>query len=597
MVGAFSMRKYAVTCSQNSLRYTTRKYGLSMACSTPSKGVLTGAVNQKNPHVIEGCRYFSQLNGHGHSAKPTPPTPSTHDHHSVAASNDAVANRCPSVDFHNSESAYASYSTSQLMMSIMIYKICSLQWLVQNSDFLVKKSYKYLPEYLVSLVMEKTFFKQFCAGTNQETIRPTIQHLQSFGVGSILDYAAEADLGEDNKAAAHFHESTISARTYSYIDELHCDLNLEVFEKCVMAVHKVTPEGFAAIKLTALGQPKLLERMSTTIVEIRNFFHKLDVDKQGVLTYEKFKRGWLANFNIADEVEIRSSFDKYDSNKNGTIDYNEFCKNLTVEDLGELIKACRESGPLAKSALTEEEVELVVAMRNRLEKLCMAARRLDVRLMIDAEQSYFQPAIDNMVLDMQRKYNKDFPAVFTTYQCYLKDSLHRIKIDLDRAKREGYWFGAKLVRGAYLVQERARATEKNYPSPICDTLEDTHKSYHDALDLCLAGLSNANVMIASHNADTMHRTVQTLQAQNVDPATCGVYFGQLLGMADNLTFSLGQSGYKAYKYVPYGPVKEVVPYLVRRAQENSTIMGRVAEERHMLGAELRRRWGIPVTFD
>jgi len=525
---------------------------------------------------------------------------------SVTMSTTPPADNHSSIDFRDGSKAYSSYSDSKLLGAIVIYRLCTWQWLVRHSERIVKLAYKFLPEAFVSLVLKKTFFQHFCAGEDQDSIRPTIKHLENFGVGSILDYAAEADLNdvpvimmEPSKKASHHHKATVSARTYSYRGELNCDSHLRTFLKCVTAVHNVSPEGFAAIKLTALGQPALLERMSNALVEIRRFFVRLDTHKTGFLDWDVFREGWLSNFRVQNEAQVREAFERFDTNRSGKVSYIEFSRSLGVEDLGALIAECKEQGPLAQAALTGEEIQLIIQMRDRLTQICALAQELNVRLMIDAEQTYFQPAIDNMVLDMQRKYNRDFPTVFTTYQCYLKDAVDRVKLDLDRAKQEGFWFGAKLVRGAYMVQERDRAKRLGQESPICDTIQDTHASFHAALEECVSRLHRVNIMVASHNEQSMLRAVELIKAhtQHADHATCGVYFGQLLGMADNLTFSLGQAGFKSYKYVPFGAVREVMPYLLRRAQENSTIMGRVGEEQKMLKNELMRRWiGMEFPF-
>jgi proline dehydrogenase len=225
-------------------------------------------------------------------------------------------------------------------------------------------------------------------------------------------------------------------------------------------------------------------------------------------------------------------------------------------------------------------------------KICQEAARLKVRLMVDAEQTYFQPAIDAMVLHMQQEYNIGGPFIMNTYQCYLKNSLTRLTNDIEVARREKYYFGAKIVRGAYMVAERSRAKQFGYPSPIHEKIADTHACYDAAIEQVVHQVATrgANLMVATHNEQSITRTVDAMRREGLQPSD-DVYFGQLLGMADHLTFTLGQNGYKAYKYVPYGPVHEVVPYLLRRAQENSMLVtGKGAKrEQQMLFAELKRR--------
>jgi len=260
-------------------------------------------------------------------------------------------------------------------------------------------------------------------------------------------------------------------------------------------------------------------------------------------------------------------------------------KSIHLDQLWKLLDRNEE---LRKSRLTEEEKNLMGSMFNRLNEIADYAAGLKVRLMIDAEQTYFQPAIDHLVVDLQRKYNTSYPCIFNTYQAYLKNCYPRVETDLMRAQREGYYFAAKIVRGAYLVLERKRAVDKKYDDPIWPTLEGTHENYHKVLDLVFKNIhTGANLLVATHNQSSIEYTLNKMESLNLSKDN--IYFGQLLGMADNLTFNLGRNGYKAYKYVPYGPINEVVPYLIRRVQENSNILSMAQTERKMIGKEIIRR--------
>uniref|UniRef100_A0A8B9Z0V2 Proline dehydrogenase n=1 Tax=Buteo japonicus TaxID=224669 RepID=A0A8B9Z0V2_9AVES len=218
-----------------------------------------------------------------------------------------------------------------------------------------------------------------------------------------------------------------------------------------------------------------------------------------------------------------------------------------------------------------------------------------VRLMVDAEQSYFQPAISRLTLEMQRRFNRDRAIIFNTYQCYLKVRLDKRLVDVELSRREGWHFGTKLVRGAYMEQERERAAQIGYEDPINPTYEKTNEilvlSYR-CLDYILEEIKHnrkANVMVASHNEDTVKFTLHRMIELGIHPSEKKVYFGQLLGMCDQITFPLGQAGFPVYKYVPYGPVNEVLPYLSRRAQENRGFMQRANRERDLLWREVKRR--------
>nr|KAF6282680.1 proline dehydrogenase 1 [Myotis myotis] len=244
------------------------------------------------------------------------------------------------------------------------------------------------------------------------------------------------------------------------------------------------------------------------------------------------------------------------------------------------------------SGFTEEEERQMRRMLQRMDVLAKKATEAGVRLMVDAEQTYFQPAISRLTLEMQRRFNVEKPLIFNTYQCYLRDAYDNVTLDLELARREGWCFGAKLVRGAYMAQERARAAEIGYEDPINPTYEATNAMYHRCLNYVLEELKNngkAEVMVASHNEDTVRFTLRRMEELGLHPADRQVYFGQLLGMCDQISFPLGQAGFPVYKYVPYGPVMEVLPYLSRRALENNSVMKGARRERQLLWQELKRR--------
>jgi proline dehydrogenase len=269
-------------------------------------------------------------------------------------------------------------------------------------------------------------FNHFCAGECVETIRPRLLTLRAQGVGGILDYAAEADIEEgETKEVGNtigdtvvVDKSGVVARVYEYTSEAECDQNVEVFRKCIEAVKHTTPGGFAAIKLTALGNPILLERLSTAIVEIQSFFHEFDPLRSGLVTWAQFKSGWAKHFVQIEEAELREIFDEFDYSKQGAINYIEWSSALKPHTLAKIVSQCKEEGPLSRATPSAEELELYQSMRRRLYDLADVAKSNGVRMMVDAEQSYFQPAIDSMVLSLQREYNSGGgnPIVFNTYQ-------------------------------------------------------------------------------------------------------------------------------------------------------------------------------------
>ena len=545
------------------------------------------------------------------------------------------------IDFSDTQEAFSGTSTGHLIRAYFVFKLCGIRTLVENSDTLLKYSYKILGSSITEMIIRHSFFNHFCAGETSSGINPIINKLYQSGIGSILDYAAEADVSEEEIKKSDLDEKELieqkaiegveqniavqaTGRIYDYESELKCDHHVEIFRQCIVAVKDNNPDGFAAIKVTALGNPILLERMSTCINEIRNLFTKMDVNKRGYLTTEEFITGYRTFFIVdskEDEKVMNDFIDRLDRRKRGKIDYIEWMDSLTLLDdddtsddndekrdfssissienniiLSKLVAKCKETGPLAQSILDSEEVQLLRAMIRRLETLSKVAEENNVRLMVDAEQTYFQPAIDNLIVNLQRRFNKERPIIYTTYQCYLKDSSQRLLEDLKRARKEEYYFAAKLVRGAYMISERARAVEKGYESPVHETLQDTHISYNQCVANAvekIAQKEKVEILIATHNQESVERTLDLMQRYKLDPKKSGVYFGQLLGMCDHLTSLLGKHGYNAYKYVPYGPVGEVIPYLIRRAQENASMFdnkdGKDTGDIALVKAELRRR--------
>jgi proline dehydrogenase len=238
-------------------------------------------------------------------------------------------------------------------------------------------------------------------------------------------------------------------------------------------------------------------------------------------------------------------------------------------------------------------------MLRRIDTIVRYAKDRDVRVMIDAEQSYFQAAVNRLCMEMMRTYNREKAYVFNTYQCYLKDAFNIITTDLALAKREDFFFGAKLVRGAYMDQERLRAATLGYEDPICRSFEATTEMFQSVLSEVLRQINEREkgkiaVMIASHNEDTVRYTLERMKDFRVKASDRLICFGQLYGMCDPISFSLGQAGYSVYKYMPYGPVEEVLPYLSRRAAENKGILAKVKKEKRLLRTELVHR---AVTFN
>ena len=199
--------------------------------------------------------------------------------------------------------------------------------------------------------------------------------------------------------------------------------------------------------------------------------------------------------------------------------------------------------------------------------------------------------MDDVANKMMALYNKQKPIVYNTFQLYRKDRLAYLKHSHSLAQQGNYFLGAKLVRGAYMEKERKRAEELNYPSPIQDTKENTDKDYDAALEFCAKNISNIGLCAGTHNEKSSLLLTQLMEQQKIAASNKQIYFSQLFGMSDHISYNLANAGYNVSKYVPYGPVKEVLPYLIRRAQENTSVKGQTGRELNIIIKEKNRRSG------
>ena len=225
----------------------------------------------------------------------------------------------------------------------------------------------------------------------------------------------------------------------------------------------------------------------------------------------------------------------------------------------------------------------------RVSRICRAAAESGIGVHIDAEHSWIQTAIDELAWEMSRLYNQENPVVINAVQLYRKDRLKFLHDSLEHARKYGYLCAVKLVRGAYMEKERARAEELGYPSPIHDTLEETHRAYNEGLEFCLSHLGEMYVCNATHNEESCRLQAEIMEAKGLAPGHPLVATAQLYGMSDNLSFNMAYAGFNVEKYLPYGPVREVVPYLIRRTQENTSVGGQMSRELKLIRKELKRR--------
>lgn len=226
---------------------------------------------------------------------------------------------------------------------------------------------------------------------------------------------------------------------------------------------------------------------------------------------------------------------------------------------------------------------------DRVDMICKTAYDLAVPVMIDAEETWIQRTIDLLALNMMRQYNQQKVIVYNTYQLYRHDKLASLKVDFKAAKEENFLLGAKLVRGAYMEKENKRAAEKGYPTLIQPDKTATDRDYNLALRFCVEHLNRIAFVCGTHNEQSCKLLADLLNEHEINHNHPHVHFSQLLGMSDNLSFNLSNAGYNVAKYVPFGPVKAVLPYLFRRAQENTAIAGQTSRELDLISKEKNRR--------
>jgi len=245
----------------------------------------------------------------------------------------------------------------------------------------------------------------------------------------------------------------------------------------------------------------------------------------------------------------------------------------------------------SKLELSESEKSEWNRVEARFDKVCGEAHRKNVPLLIDAEESWMQDAADDLVAQMMKKYNKEKAIVFNTLQMYRWDRLDYLKKLHQQAKTEGFYIGMKIVRGAYMEKENLRAEEKGYPTPICESKEATDLNYDAAINYMVENLDRMAIFAGTHNELSSYKLMEYLEELKIEKKDSRIWFGQLYGMSDNISYNLSENGYNNAKYLPFGPVRDVMPYLIRRAEENTSVAGQTSRELKLITTERNRRKG------
>ncbi|WP_291964515.1 proline dehydrogenase family protein [Maribacter sp.] len=242
-----------------------------------------------------------------------------------------------------------------------------------------------------------------------------------------------------------------------------------------------------------------------------------------------------------------------------------------------------------KKALTKSEEEEWQRVVNRFDRVCKKAHDLEVSLLIDGEESWMQDAADDLAEQMMRKYNKKKRIVFNTLQTYRWDRLPYLKALHERAVSDGFLVGMKVVRGAYMEKENDRAKEMGYVSPICKSKEETDANFNATIAYMIDNLDVLSIFAGTHNEESCYKLMELMEERGIEKNNTHIWFGQLYGMSDHISYNLAANGYNVAKYLPFGPVRDVMPYLIRRADENTSVAGQTSRELSLLKKERKRR--------
>ena len=293
-------------------------------------------------------------------------------------------------------------------------------------------------------------------------------------------------------------------------------------------------------------------------------------------------------------VEGLENEESYDTSLNEVIDSIEFVAKKNILDFTVFKPTAIASSKILQKvsenkSLDNNEQGLYNKILSRFDTICNFAHKKGVKILVDAEESWIQDSIDEIVLRMMIKYNKQETIVFNTSQMYRHDRLDYLKRLKDIAEKERFFIGIKLVRGAYIEKENKRAIKNNYRSPICDSKKLTDLNFNEGASFILSNLNIFSLFSGTHNEESIYNIIDLMKSNKVNNSNQKVWFGQLYGMSDNISFNLANEGFNAIKYLPFGPIKEVIPYLIRRADENTSVKGQTSRELELIKSELKRR--------
>ena len=284
----------------------------------------------------------------------------------------------------------------------------------------------------------------------------------------------------------------------------------------------------------------------------------------------------------------------YDNSLNEVVKSIEFAASKDILDYTVFKPTAVASSVILNKVSEEKELSsfekgLYIRIVDRFDIICKTAFENQIKILVDAEESWLQDAIDDIVLKMMIKYNTDSTIVYNTSQMYRHDRLKYLKELKKKSIENNFQIGIKLVRGAYIEKENRRAKKYNYKSPICESKHATDTNFNEGANFILSNLDNFSLFCGSHNEKSIYNILDIMKESKMQKNNPKIWFGQLYGMSDNISFNLAEEGYNVIKYLPFGPIKEVIPYLIRRAEENTSVKGQTSRELELIKKELKRR--------
>ncbi|KAI8844248.1 FAD-linked oxidoreductase-like protein [Chytridium lagenaria] len=453
-------------------------------------------------------------------------------HSTPSSSSPAVTGTPPPSWSSNVVRPYKDKSFIDLLNAYAVFRLCNFTPLVDWTPWLLKVAAKLRVKAIMDFAVKKTFFKHFCGGENITEVLPTMAAFKKRGIGSILDLAMEADL--DAATASGSIAKDAAAKVAALMTE---SINIAAEQD----------GSFIAVKVTAFVPPAVLLRWSNCLLELQREFKKLDTDGDGKISREDFVK--MCEIYPAMTTQLINSIANASVDSTGKIAWTFLIDAFSITNKDTRSLLIKTPSPVTApefAQATQEDFDTADLTIAELNTLLEHAASKKVRVMIDAEQTYFQPAIDDVAIAMCKKFNpvlesvKGRALVFNTYQMYLKEGGARLKEDLERAARGKYTFGAKIVRGAYMYSERERAEEFAYPDPINPTLEATHKAYDSSVELLIDHIRIAqndatipsrpvSFVVASHNMTSVLKTVAAMRKNGIKGDGGEVAFAQLMG--------------------------------------------------------------------